>query len=125
MAEPATATATALSAKWFMVTMGSAIGSALSLAFAPARNHKDAAVRFGMCLAFTVAIAPAATRLVVRWTSASVESIPDITLATAAILGIASWSLMAGIHKFFSKHSDRVAEEGLPALFTRSKVDPK
>lgn len=126
MAEPASTTAGALSLKWLMVTLGGAIGSAISLAFAPAKNHQDAAIRFGICLAFTCTIAPVSTRAVVRWSGASMESIPDITLAVAAVLGIASWSLAAAIHKTASKHSDRVAEEGFTAFFKRpAQADPK
>lgn len=125
MADPASTTAATLSLKWLMVTLGGAIGSAISLAFAPAKNHLDAAIRFGVCLAFTCTIAPASTRAVVRWTGASVDSIPDITLAVAAVVGIGSWSLAAAIHKGVSKHSDRVAEEGFSAYLKRSSADPK
>lgn len=118
MPEPIT-----LSVKLLLTLLGSAIGSAISLAFAPALSHRDACVRLGICFASTACCAPATTRGVVRWLSVSEPSIPDVTLAVAFLCGLVSWWVLAAVVKLAQTRSEAFVEQGLAALLPKRK-DP-
>lgn len=102
--------------KWTMVTAGALLGTGISLMTTEAKSHKDACIRGVSILFFVIGIGPMVTRLVVRWTNASVESIPDMTIGVCTLLGAAGWMLIAGWVKYVSRTSDKVASEGMVAL---------
>ena len=66
-------------------------------------------------------ITPITTRAIVKYASVSTESIPDLTLCMASILGILSWSLMGAIYKGGSKNMEEFAEQGFAILFKKTK----
>jgi hypothetical protein len=112
----------AVGAKWLITALGSAIGSAVGLAVTPAKNHRDASIRFASCAAFTVCLAPISTRGAAKWLSVSSESIPDLTLGVAAVFGLACWSIVGGVVRVAEKYSKRIEEEGLAALSPGKKT---
>ena len=125
MPEPTSAIGATIGAKWFFMLAGSAVGSAVSLVFVPAKNHKDASVRGVGSIALTVCVVPFTTRYLARHINAEVDSIPDLTLAVAAVVGLLSWSIFGGIAKAAAKHNDAIAEQGLAWFLKRTKPDDK
>lgn len=121
MAEPATATAATLGSKWFFMLIGSAVGSAVSLVFVPAKNHKDASIRGVGSMALTICVVPFSTRYIAHLINADRDSIPDLTLAVAAVVGLVSWSLFGGIAKVAEKHNEAIAEQGLAWFLPKRK----
>lgn len=120
MAEPTT-TAIGLGAKWGLTAVGSIVGSAVSLVVVPAKNHKDAAYRGAASVGITVCISPTTTRFAASYFEMTADSIPDLTLAVASMVGLASWSLIGSYVKVIARHSDAVAEDGLAGLFRKKR----
>lgn len=110
-----------ISVKLLLTLLGSAIGSAISLAFTPAMNHRDACVRLGVCFASTACCAPATTRGVVRWLAVTEPSIPDVTLAVAFLCGLVSWWAVAAVVRIAQSRSEDFVEQGLAALLPRKR----
>jgi len=123
MAEPVSVTGATLGAKWFFILVGSAVGSAVSLVFVPAKNHKDASVRGVGSVALTVCVVPFSTRYIAHLINAEVDSIPDLTLAVAALVGLVSWSIFGGIAKAAAKYNDAIAEQGFAWFLNRKKPE--
>jgi hypothetical protein len=107
---------------WIKTIAGAVVGSATSLVVMPAKSHRDACLRFACTFGFDCCLTPISTRILVAKFNASVDWIPDITLATAAVEGLICWTLIAAVVKIAEQYSQRVAEEGLVAFFTRKKM---
>ena len=104
------------SMKWIMVSAGALLGTGISLMTSEAKSHRDACIRGVTILFFVLGVGPMVSRLVVRWTDAGVDSIPDVTIGTCTLLGAAGWMLIAGWIKYVARTSDKVANEGMAAL---------
>lgn len=107
--------------RWPLTLIGSAVGSTVSIGFAPAKSHRDACVRLSICFSSTSCCAPAATLAIVRWVGASPESIPDITLTTSFVCGLVSWWLLAALVKVAQTRSEAFVIDGLAALLPRRR----
>ena len=103
--------------KWLAI--GSAVGAVMSMACAPAINHRDATARLCVCFGTAIMVAPLLTRMLMRWVSLPVDATAEVAILTAGGVSLASWWVIFALVKILQTRSDGIVEEGLAFLLPK------
>lgn len=108
---------------YFAALAGACVGVLFSWCFPVVKNRAEGLAQLGAAIALTICVSPISIRAVARWAAVGSESIPDLSAAVGASIGLVSVGVAKGWMAFADRKSAAIQEQGLDALWQNKPTD--